>query len=84
MLSVNQINAQVTLTEMWKSSKHNNYPIKMDKLNASVGARSTRAITRGDLVPKGSTIKSQSTFINDASKGWQRCLNVSTCNFQSA
>ena len=31
MLSVNQINAQIKLTEMWKASNMKNYPIKLEK-----------------------------------------------------
>ena len=31
MLSVNQLNAQIKLTEMWKAVKKENYPIKVYK-----------------------------------------------------
>ena len=31
MLSVNQINAQVKLTEMWKAHNVENYPLKLEK-----------------------------------------------------
>ena len=31
MISVNQINAQIKLTEMWKASNMKNYPIKLEK-----------------------------------------------------
>ena len=72
MLSVNQINAQVKLTDMWKSSNVPNYPIQMEKINGTDVSGTTRAIARGDLMIKGSTSKSQSTFLNDASKIWNK------------
>ena len=70
MLSANQINAQVKLTEMWKSRYVENYPIQNQKLNYNQDTRSTRASTRGDLTTGASTVKSQATFINDAIKVW--------------
>ena len=80
MTSVNQINAQIKLTEMWKASKIQNYPIKMDKHTASDESRATRATTRGDLLMKGSTFKSQSTFLNDASKIWNKApMSLKCC-----
>ena len=33
MLSVNQVNAQVKITEIWKSRNVENYPIHIQKLN---------------------------------------------------
>ena len=72
MFIVNQINAQVKLVEMWKSSNDPNYPIQGAKLEAISGARLTRAISRGDLVTLGSSQLSQSTFINDASRFWNK------------
>ena len=33
MLSVNQINAQIKLIEMWKSTNIPNYPIKTEQVN---------------------------------------------------
>ena len=70
MLSVNQVNAQVKLTEIWKSLKVDNYPIHCQKLNYKPEARGTRASNRGDLVMDAATSKSQATFLNDAFKIW--------------
>ena len=64
MLSVNQVNAQVKLTEFWKSLKVDNYPIHCQKLNYKPEARGTRASNRGDLVMDAATSKSQATFQN--------------------
>ena len=70
MLSVNQINAQIKLTEMWKSQMIENYPIKIDNLEATEGQRQTRSVSRGDLVTNGHSQTNQSTFRNDAAKIW--------------
>ena len=70
MMSVNQINAQVKLTEIWKSTHVENYPIQCQKISDKLGSNSTRASSRGDLILKASTHKSQGTFLNDAIKIW--------------
>ena len=52
----------------------------MEKLKAPEESRSTRAITRGDLLIKGLTVKSQSTFLNDASKIWNKApMSIKSC-----
>ena len=48
MLSVNQINAQVKLTEMWKMSNTKNYPLTLKKLENFEGGISSRAMTYQD------------------------------------
>ena len=72
MLSANQINAQVKLVEMWKSTNVPNYPIQCDKKDISQGDRVTRAAVRGDLIVKGTSTKGQASFINDASRAWNK------------
>ena len=70
MLSANQINAQVKLTEIWKARNVDNYPIQCQELKYDEDTRNTRASKRGDLVSDAATTKSQMTFINDAIKVW--------------
>ena len=70
MLSVNQVNAQIKLTEIWKSLKVDDYPIHCQKLKYNPEARSTRASERGDLISDAASSKSQATFLNDAFKIW--------------
>ena len=70
LLSVNQINAQIKLTEIWKSTHVQNYPIQCQKISDKLGSNSTRASSRGDLILEASTHKSQGTFLNDAIKIW--------------
>ncbi len=45
MLSVNQIAAQIKLTEMWKASNDPQYPIKMKTRERQENAIETRSVT---------------------------------------
>ena len=61
-LSVNQLNAQMKLLDMWKANNLNTYPIKVNKV-VCVGDRSTtRAVTNGSLQETGRTILAKNTF----------------------
>ena len=75
MMSANQVNAQIKLTEMWKSTHTDNYPIQSQKLKYKPEVMSTRAANRGDLVIDAATKKSQATFLNDAFKQWNAAPN---------
>jgi hypothetical protein len=57
MLSVNQIAAQIKLTEMWKASNDPQYPIKMKTRESQENAIETRSLTRGDLPEVGRSTK---------------------------
>ena len=52
MLSVNQINAQIKLNEMWKTIHIEKYPIKTLQLVANADVMNTSARTAGLLVSK--------------------------------
>ena len=65
MLSVNQINAQVKLTEMWKSLNVENYPVKVEKQAAVDDHRLARSIKRGDLVLQGNSETNKAAFITE-------------------
>ena len=67
MLSVNQINAQVKLTEMWKASNVQDYPINLVKKVPIKDNMHTRSTIRGDLVLQGKNELCNSSFILDAS-----------------
>ena len=68
MLSVNQMNAQMKLTEAWKINHEPEYPIKWEMKSTQDDERLTRA-TAADIVPETArTNLSQSTFNNDAKK----------------
>ena len=76
MLSVNQINAQVKLTEMWKASNVQDYPIKLVKKVPINDNMLTRSTIRGDLVLQGKNELCNSSFILDASKNWNSAPNT--------
>ena len=75
MLSANQINAQVKLTEMWKAMHLPNYPIKLEKKDITSATNHTRSLTRGDLILQGKSEICKSSFTFDASKLWNKAPN---------
>ena len=80
MLSVNQMNAQIKLTEAWKITNIPNYPTKWDLKTKNVDERLTRAAV-ADIVPETArTTLAQNTFNNDAKKLW----NKAPCEIKKA
>ena len=67
MLSVNQINAQIKLGELWKATHYETYPTKFTRQNELQTYQSTRACAEGKLVEEGSKTASLKTFKGDAS-----------------
>ena len=72
MLSVNQIAAQIKLTEMWKASNDPHYPIKMKTKGSQEDGIETRSITRRDLTEVGRSTKAKKSFTCDAAKVWNK------------
>ena len=70
LLSVNQMNAQIKLTEMWKTINIENYPIKTELVECQDVGINTRARSLGLLKEHKVTNKSQKTFTNDAIHIW--------------
>ena len=70
MLSVNQMNAQIKLTEIWKAMNQQNCPLKITRASINESERNTRSVTAGKLIEKGKTELLQATYINDGSKLW--------------
>ena len=73
MLSVNQLNAQIKLTEVWKAKHDSNHPLKIEETVHDVSTCLTRAVANGDLKEFGKSTILQSTFLRDASKAWNNC-----------
>ena len=48
MLSVNQINAQVKILEVWKAMHDPNHPLKIEKIVHEPNSCRTRAVTNGN------------------------------------
>ena len=68
MLSVNQVNAQVKLLEMWKANNVENYPLKVTLRVTNEDERTTRAVTSKCLIVEGKSNNAFETFKNDSSR----------------
>ena len=66
MQSVNQISAQIKLTEIWKAVSQPKYPIKVTKQSTTPNARTTRGVTSGKLMETGSSNQSLNSFLGNA------------------
>ena len=81
MLSVNQMNAQIKITEVWKAINDSNHPLKFEKVKHDSHLCLPRSITNGDLKEFGKTNIVQSTFLSDASKIWNLCpCEIKNCS----
>ena len=90
MLSVNQINAQIKIQEIWKALNIDNYPLKVQKHTVNSDTVNTRACTFGKLIESGKSLVSQKCCINDATKLWnnlpsdlKNCLSISQIKLQT-
>ena len=72
MLSINQMHAQVKLTEMWKAVNYSNYPLNIEQLQPAENGRATRGVSDGKL----SEPATLNTFIGNATKLWNRAPTV--------
>ena len=72
MLSVNQTNAQIKLTEVWKALNGKSSSLNNLKMKTLTSNRITRSITNGELMEEGSSNKALNTYQNDASRLWNR------------
>ena len=80
MLSVNQMNAQIKLLEIWKSVHIRDYPIKTMMVQRSENIVNTRAASNGVLMENQITTQSQRTFLNDAIHIWNLCpTDIKSC-----
>ena len=70
MVSVNQLNAQIKLLEMWKTLNIEEYPLKLQQQEIREGIATTRAAIRGQPCDIGRTQLTQMTCISDAIKLW--------------
>ena len=75
-LSVNQMNAQIKLSEMWKAVNVENYPVKINLVSRSDAVAHTRAVANGQITEDFCTTASQKTFLNDAKHIWNKVPNV--------
>ncbi len=72
MLSINQLAAQVKLTEMWKAVNTETYPIQMAAQSVSEVGMATRADHQGRLIEVGHSKITTQSFVGDASRVWNK------------
>jgi len=72
ILSVNQMAAQIKLTEMWKASNDPQYPIQMKTWDNLEEGMVTRSGNRGDLTEIGGSARAKKSFTIDAAKVWNK------------
>ena len=71
MLSVNRMNAQIKLTEVWKALNLMDTPLNIKLPTLDPNNRGSRSSTNGRLqVCNGKTVLSQATFLNDSKRIW--------------
>ena len=77
MLSVNQTNAQIKLTELWKAVHNENCPINITKMKDVLPERALRSKLESGkiLMEAGVSEMSKRTFVNDGIKLWNKCPN---------
>ena len=75
MLSVNQINGQIKLTEIWKAVNIKECPLNITKMKEVAPERPLRSknIIENRLLETGKSVNSKKTFITDGVKLWNRC-----------
>ena len=71
--SVNQINAQIKLLEVWKSQHIDCYPMKWKKQNELTTERRTRGSQNDQILQEKIGSRTlNATFMNDAARIWNR------------
>ena len=80
MLSVNQLNAQIKLGEMWKATHSPSHPTKFKKQEENQAYSGTRACSGGKLLEEGTRPVSLKTFKGDASRLWNNApVEIKDC-----
>ena len=75
MLSVNQLNAQIKLTEAWKALNKENFRV------INIENQISRSMTNGRLVEIAVSNGLQCTFIHDSKKIWNNAPSqLKTCS----
>ena len=70
MSSVNQLNAQVKLVEIWKALNVDDYPLKIERQSTQSNGVSTRADSRGKPIGIGKSLITQRSSVSDAIHLW--------------
>ena len=70
MMSINQINAQIKMTEIWKAVNDETHPFKIEVPKHKAEERVSRGQLSGYIQSKALTNITKKTFINDSVKAW--------------
>ena len=76
--SVNRLNAQAKLLEVWKALNIENYPLKLLQQSTNTTGVSTRADTTGRLIEVGKSNTSRNSSTSDAIRLWNIAPNTIT------
>ena len=77
MLSVNQLAANIKLTEIWKATHVDKHPVKVSYQTTSLNGRVTRGDTSGKLIEKSGSTLSINSCVGDGTRLWNKApLNV--------
>ena len=80
-LSVNQLNAQIKLTELWKSQKSKSSNINFIKSTNNQSEMCSRSMVSGKLTEIRGSDALKYTFINDGIKSWNLAPDaIKNCN----
>ena len=80
MLSVNQMNAQIKLSEMWKATNDEDHSFKISKRVPDQESRAMRSISNEVISVLSFSDLSKQTFINDGIKAWNKApLSIKSC-----
>ena len=74
LLSVNQINAQIKLLEVWKSKNYDSYPIQWPNRKDQINREGLKSSNKPDLVIKGKSFLQSLTFISFRIQSLCTCL----------
>ena len=77
-LSVNQMNAQIKLQQIWKAIHVDGYPLKIALQSVSGSGVSTRAAAKGRPVKIGNSNVTKSTSTSDAIRIWNKAPSTIT------
>ena len=82
-MSAAVINAQIKLTEVWKSLNIKDYPTQWTNRNAVQKSSGLKISNKPELVIKGTSHTQSLTFMIDAAKVWNNApRNIKECKTQ--
>ena len=85
ILSVNQINAQTKLLEVWKSQHDEAYPLKWASREETIKRIGLKSSNKPELIIEGQSKLQTQCFINDAARIWNLApMTIKECNSISA